>query len=520
MPDNRNPLKGLRRQELRVFLKLFPIVRRYLKDRKKAAREDEEASWSSYREQNGVRAVEAFFTLGPTFIKLGQVLSARPDLLPKEYIQAFEMLQDRVPPSPFAEAKVLIEKNVGKIEDVFDSFNEEAISGASLGQVYLASYQGREVAVKVNRPDVEFILKRDLEVITRLLRILKGRIENFLYISVSNVISDFKSRIYDEIDYRKEAENSTRIKDNLLKREDAVIPAVIKELSGKEVMVTEYITGTKITDVEGLKKKNIDLEDLAFRVDLAFMRMLLRDDIFHADPHPGNISVTPEGRIILYDFGMVGNLDDKTRFALLSLYDGLVKKDPELVIDALLSLNALSPAANRGVIRRSIEIAMAGLSGRGADDTEIRELMEIANDVIFEFPFRLPRSLVLYMRMSSLLEGICQQLDPQFKFVKVLRELLYREGLLDELYKRQMNEFVRRAVVSLEKGLDVIPLLKRRLEEGEEDQIRRGSNKVPASIFLGFVLIGSVYTMNAHPLISYIVMAADLIGFAFVVLRK
>lgn len=520
MPDIEDPLKGIRRQELRVFLKLSPVLRRYLKDRRKARKEKEDATWSAVRERNGKRAVETFFSLGPTFIKLGQVLSARPDLLPKEYIASFERLQDKVPPAPFAGAKEIIERNLGKIDDVFDEFNEEAISGASLGQVYLARYRGEQVAVKVNRPAVEFILKRDLEVITRLLKHLKGRIENFLYLSVSNVISDFKSRIYDEIDYRKEAENSRRIRDNLLKREDAVIPKVIKDLSGKEVMVSEYVVGVKITDAEGLKKHNIDLQDIAFRVDLAFMRMLLRDDIFHADPHPGNISVTPEGRIILYDFGMVGNLDDETRFSLLSLYDGLVKKDPELIIDALLSLNALSPAANRGVIRRSIEVAMTALSGRSANDAEIRELMEIANGVIFEFPFRLPRSLVLYMRMSSLLEGICQTLDPEFKFVKVLRELLYKEGLLDELYAKQMEQFIKRAVVSLEKGLDVLPLMKRRLEEMESPSPNRNSNKIPGSLFLGFVLLGSIYTMAAHPLVSYLAIIGDLIAFAVLFVRK
>ncbi|HKJ96874.1 MAG TPA: AarF/ABC1/UbiB kinase family protein [Thermoplasmataceae archaeon] len=520
MPDSNDPFKGLRRQELRVFLKLAPIIRRYLKDRRRAREENEEAAWSTMRERNGQRAVETFFSLGPTFIKLGQVLSARPDLLPKEYIASFEQLQDRVPPAPFSHAKEIIERNLGKIDDVFEEFNEEAISGASLGQVYLAKYKGQNVAVKVNRPRIEFILKRDLEVISRLLKLLRRRIENFLYISVSNVIIDFKGRIYDEIDYRKEAENSNRIRENLLKREDALIPRVINEISGKEVMVTEYIIGTKITDIEGLKKNNVDMQDLAFRVDLAFMRMLLRDDIFHADPHPGNISVTPEGRNILYDFGMVGNLDDETRFSLLSLYDGLMKKDPELIIDALLSLNALSPAANRGVIRRSIEIAMTSLSGRSANDAEIRELMEIANGVIFEFPFRLPRSLVLYMRMSSLLEGICKTLDPEFKFVRVMRELLYREGLLDELYRKQMSEFVKRAAVSIEKGLDVIPMLKRRLEDIEAPQQQKTSNKVPGSLFLGFILLGSIYVMNLHPIISYIVIVADLIAFAVLMTRK
>ncbi len=520
MPEDRDPLKGLRREEVRVFIKLAPVIRRFLKDRKKAQRENEEPAWDSYRERNGKKAVNTFIEMGPTFIKLGQVLSARPDLLPKEYIKSFEQLQDQVPPAPFEQAKKIIENSLGKIDEVFDDFNPEAISGASLGQVYLATYQGKKVAVKVNRPDVEFILRRDLAVIDRLLKLLKGRVENFLFISVSNVINDFKSRIFDEADYTKEARNTERIRANMSDRDDAIIPQVIEELSSKAVMVSDYIAGVKVTDVESLKENNIDLPDLAFRVDLAFMRMLLRDDIFHADPHPGNISVTPEGKIILYDFGMVGTLDDETRFSLLALYDGLVKKDAELVIDSLLSMNALSPAANRGVVRRSIEIAMTGLAGKNPDEAEIAELLEIANNVIFEFPFRLPRSLVLYMRMSSLLEGICMKLDPQFKFVKVLRELLYAEGLLDELYKKQMNEFLRKAVVSLEKGLDVIPLLKRRLEEETEPASARGSNKLPASVFLGFVLLASVYMSNVHPLISYAVIFLDLIAFAVVIFRK
>ena len=230
-----------------------------------------------------------------------------------------------------------------------------------------------------------------------------------------------------------------------------MVPEIIPELSSKEVLTLEYVSGIKITDVEKLRAAGIDLKNLAWRLDLTFMRMLLRDDIFHADPHPGNISVMPDGQIILYDFGMVGTLDSKTRFSLLSLYDGLVNTDPDAIMDALISMGALSPAANRAVMRKSMELAIANFYGKSPDEAEVRELFEIANNVIFEFPFRLPRSLVLYMRMSSLLEGVCLQLDPEFKFVKILRELLYREGLLDELYRRQLQDFVKKTVTSLER---------------------------------------------------------------------
>ncbi len=519
MPDKNNVFRGIRREEVRVFFRLFPVFRRYLKDRKKAKKE-EENQWSYEREKNGVKALNAFVSLGPTFIKLGQVLSARPDLLPKEYLASFQKLQDEVPPAPFKQVKPILERNLGKIGEVFEEFNDEPISGASLGQVYLARYKGREVAVKVNRPNVENVLKKDLLVVNRLLKSAKGRIESFLFISVSNVINDFNSRIYDEIDYCKVAEYSRRIARNLKNKESVIIPGVVEELSSKEVLVLEYKKGIKITDIESLKKTEIDLKRLAFRVDLLFMRMLLRDDIFHADPHPGNISVTPEGEIILYDFGMIGTLDKKTRFSLLSLYDGLVNTDPDAIMDSLISMGALSPAANRAVMRKSMEMAIASFQGKNPEEAEISELFEIANSVIFEFPFRLPRSLVLYMRMSSLLEGVCTQLDPEFKFVKVLRQLLYSEGLLDELYKQQLSEFVRKSIVSIEKGLDVLPLLKKKLEDDLNRLPEKRNLKTPASIFLGSVLIASVYMLNSKPLLSLIIMGADLIGFAYVLLKK
>ena len=519
MPKDDDFMRGARRSELRVFLKLFPVFRKYLRDRDRAKKE-EESKWDFTRERNGKRAVDAFISLGPTFIKLGQVLSARPDLLPKEYLKSFEKLQDEVPPAPFETVEPLLVRTLGNLGEVLDRFDRNAISGASLGQVYRAAYRGREVAIKVNRPGVQDTLRRDLYVINRLLRLVKGRVENFLYVSVTNVINDFNSRIYDEIDYRKEAANIEHIRRNLRGRTGILIPRVIPELSSSDVLTMEYLDGIKITDVEAIRAAGLDMKRLAWRVDLLFMRMLLRNDLFHADPHPGNISVTPQGEIVLYDFGMVGVLDEKTRFSLLSLYSGLVDTDPDAIMDALISMGALSPAANRAIMRKTMEMAIADFHGKSPEESEVRELFEIANNVIFEFPFRLPRSLVLYMRMSSLLEGICLQLDPEFKFVKVLRELLYQEGLLDELYRKQMQDFVRKAIVSVEKGLDALPLLKRRLEEIDQPINNRKDRKVPASIFLGSVLIAAVLVLPRMPVPSVVVMLIDLVGFAILLLRK
>ncbi|MHB8361696.1 MAG: ABC1 kinase family protein, partial [Thermoplasmataceae archaeon] len=502
-----------------IFLLLYPAFRRYLKDRK-SAKGDEEKNWSYVRERNGRKAVDIFIDLGPTFVKLGQVLSARSDLLPKEYIRSFERLQDDVPPAPFNQAKIIIERNLGKIDDVFDSFDKDAVSGASLGQVYTAYYNEKKVAVKVNRPNVEVTLKRDIIILEKLLRFAKGRVEFFLYSGISNVLKDFRRRVFDEMDYRKEASNAERIRSNVSGREKLLVPGIITELSSKEVMVMEFVQGTKITDIKKLTEKGIDLKELAFRLDITFLRMLLRDDIFHADPHPGNLSVLDDGTLIMYDFGMVGSLDRNTRFLLMSLYDGLTRSDIDQIIDSLLSLKALSPAANRGVIRRSIEIAMSGLSGKSAEESEIRELLEIANGVVFEFPFRLPRSLVLYMRMSSLLEGICLTLDPEFKFVKVLRKLFYDEGLLNELYKGQIDEFIKKSIVSLESGLDILPLMKRKLE-AEDSEIREKKDRsIPISLFSGFLFVGGIYIIEKNEFYGVIAIILSLILFGVSLRRK
>ena len=159
------------------------------------------------------------------------------------------------------------------------------------------------------------------------------------------------------------------------------------------------------------------------------------------------------------------------------------------------------------------------MRGVSPEEREIREILAVANNVIFEFPFRLPRSLVLYMRMSSLLEGICKQLDPEFRFIRVLSQILYREGMLNELYSYQLSQFAKKAVVSIEKGLDVLPLLKRRLEEQDSNQVTRKDYKVPGSVFLGFLLLGAIYLVRLNPALGYPAVIGDIIAFLVLMIK-
>ena len=223
--------------EIRVLLKLYPVFRRYSKDRKRI-RSDTNHTWDPSMEEHGRRAVQTFIDLGPTYIKLGQVISARPDLLPNEYIKAFEQLQDSVPPAPFEAVKPIIESEIGKIEEIFTDFDKNAISGASLGQVYRAIYKDKQVVVKVNRPNIRQQIKHDIAILERLLRLARRRLESYLYISFESVIFDFRDRIFDEADYVKEAGNIERIRENLVNRKERVIvPAVFHEVDDGMIIV-------------------------------------------------------------------------------------------------------------------------------------------------------------------------------------------------------------------------------------------------------------------------------------------
>jgi predicted unusual protein kinase regulating ubiquinone biosynthesis (AarF/ABC1/UbiB family) len=192
--------------------------------------------------------------------------------------------------------------------------------------------------------------------------------------------------------------------------------------------------------------------------------MLLKHDLFHADPHPGNIAVRPDGTVILYDFGMTGALDPETRLRLIRLYMALADLNASQIVSLLLEMGALQPDVNRAVIQRGIDLALQTWQGKKVDELEVKALMQVANRTIYQFPFKLPKHLVLYMRMSGILEGICLTLDPKFHFIRVLRSLLEEEGLLGEAYREELRDAVRKLGKALEATIEVAPMLHAFLE--------------------------------------------------------
>jgi len=506
----------------RVLLKLLPVAFKFRRDRRRwVKQEGKNIDEKKYR-KHAEKALKTFIELGPSYIKLGQWLSTRADILPQPYLEVLAKLQDEVPPASFSEVKSLIENELGDIRHVFDEFNTSALSGASLGQVYLARYKGKDVIVKISRPNIEQIIEKDIFFLKKILPIATRFIDPNLRFSAEGMLSQFIETIHEEMDYRIEADNLIAIKNNLKNDKMIIIPNVILERTSKHVLTLEYIPGIKITDIEKLEAMGIDREKLVIKVHHVFFKMLLRHTIFHADPHPGNISVAPDsGAIILYDFGMIGRIDDDTRIKLIRLYLGLIEKDAVRTVNVLMDLKTLEPTVNRHVVEKALEMSIQSLHGKQVDRMEVNALMELANKTMTRFPFRLPKNLALYMRMTSILEGIYHHHKVKFHFVKVLANLLEQEQLIKEAYKAEIKESIKRFTKNIEATIYIAPLLKSYLESQQQQQHyynnpqRNNNNLLAGSIFASALFLGSVIMLPDSPNLSYggfIVSAITLVS--------
>ena len=350
--------KSSKIQIIRIIIKLFPIIINFRRDRrewvKKEGKDIDESKYINHAKM----ALKVFIELGPSYIKLGQWLSSRSDILPQPYLEVLSTLQDDVPVEPFEKVKKTIEEELGQIDLIFESFNIEAFSGASLGQVYHAKYRGKDVVVKVARPNIEQIIEKDISIMKRLIPIGTRFIDPNLRFSVEGMFSQFIETVYEEMDYLKEAKNLLAIKKNLKNEKNIVIPNLLPEMTSKHIITMEYVPGIKITDIKSLDKMGIDRQKLVILLHHIFFKMLLRNSIFHSDPHPGNIAVKDDGSIILYDFGMVGRLDNETRLLLIRLYLGLIDKDPIRTVDVLIQLGTLEHTVNRTVVEKALELSI------------------------------------------------------------------------------------------------------------------------------------------------------------------
>ena len=495
---------------IQILIKLLPSILALRKDRKKWINQNENKIDLNQFKKNASKVLETFISLGPVYIKLGQWLSSRADILPQPYLEELSKLQDSVPAAPFDQVKSIIEKDIGLINEKFDSIDPISISGASLGQVYRGSISGQQIVIKVKRPGIEKVVKKDLKILKKILPLALRFVDPNLRYSAKTMLSQFIETIHEEMDYTNESKNLKEIKNDMAENPKVIVPSVFDDFSSKNVLTMEYLPGIKVTNIDALEEKNIDREQLVVDVHQIFFTMLLKHSIFHADPHPGNISVTDEGKLILYDYGMVGRINNKTRINLIRLYLALVEKNPPRVVSAMDDLKMLTPGYNRSIIEKGIELSIRSMHGDKPDEMEVQSLMELANKTMSKFPFILPKNLALYLRMTSIIEGIYKTHDVDFKFLKVLKNILQQENLITGAYieeiKISFDTFLKSVNSTLRVGSDMEKLM-------DEVQIYMKKRKpvvlISGSIFSSAIFIGSVFLFQSNEYLGSIGMISS-----------
>jgi predicted unusual protein kinase regulating ubiquinone biosynthesis (AarF/ABC1/UbiB family) len=399
--------------------------------------------------EEGAMLREKFLRLGPTFIKTGQTLGTRADLLPVEYIQELSSLQDEVPPFPTEQARKLIEAELGvELGDIFNSFEEQPIAAASLGQVHRGQLRtGQTVAIKVQRPNLEAQIEFDLRVLRRIAR-FAARYPNLVRgVDWLGTIDEFGAHIYEEMDYSAEVRNAEVFRHNFAKWPNVYVPRIYDIFSSRRVIVMEFIEGFKVTDVEGLKAAGHNPPEVVRLLARTYLKQLLEDGFFHADPHPGNLRVMSDGRLAFFDFGMVGRLPVELQSQLINAFFHIVERDVPGLVEDMVRLGFIELSPDEEVrFKPVIEALFDRYLSLKLRDVNFKELLFDLAHVIYEFPFRIPASFTYIVRAVMTLEGIGTQVDPNFNFFEVARPYAKRFMFMREgRYLRSMlvNQLVR-----------------------------------------------------------------------------
>ena len=455
-----------------VAYRFLPLIVAYLRDRRRffIIGGSRQVSRETQRERAAV-LLDTLLTLGPTFIKLGQLLSTRPDILPKAYIEVLSSLQDDVPPAPWAESKRVIEEELGDVDDVYDDFDTEPISGASLGQVYLAEYDDQQVAVKIRRPGIESLVEADLKVLRWSIPVLVRFIGEGRAFSLDSLADEFAKTIRQEMDYSRERDILEEIRGNFADNNAIDIPEPIDPVCSPRVLTMEYIPGTKINDIETLDKKGLDRTELATTLQEVYLQMIIEDGVFHADPHPGNLAVKDDGTIIFYDFGMSSTVDPFIQEKIVEFYIAVANQDIDAILDTLIDMGTLSPTADREVMGDVLELAIADARGENIEQYRVNQIIEQVESTIYEFPLRLPRNLALVLRVATVVEGVCVTLDEDFDFIAVATDYLSAEGYREETIKRLARDTGEQVQETAEALFTVPPKLDRVLDTVERDDL-------------------------------------------------
>jgi predicted unusual protein kinase regulating ubiquinone biosynthesis (AarF/ABC1/UbiB family) len=414
---------------LKLFLLMLPFAISFARDRRRwlvlcgpAPRSD------AFHARRAARLAATVPRLGPAFVKIGQVFSARPDVVPEPYLGALALLTDSVPCAPFHRIEAEIEAAYGgPVDTVFERFDREPLAAGSLGQVYRARLSGEEVVVKVLRPGVEALVEHDVRFVRRLLGGVRRVWTHPQLRGLSVALDEFERRISDEMDFEKEAAYARAIGASFAANPRVVVPRVVEGWVRRRALVLEYVEGTRVDRIEALVEAGaVDPDRMLAGVVEAYIQMMLVDGVFHADPHPGNLLVRADGALVLLDFGMVIEVDPATRGHLVHAALAAVRGDAEGVVDGFFRLGIVEPGTDRETIRRLVALILE-MTERGADLAQVqRALADEVMQLLYAWPVVLTGEMTYFGRAVALVEGLGARLVPGFNPVRYARPILLR----------------------------------------------------------------------------------------------
>ena len=388
----------------------------------------------AFHERRAQALVDSLVALGPTFVKLAQVFGSRPDVVPEPYLSALGSLTDRVPAVPFEKIEAELVAAYGKQpEEMFEQFNRQPLASGSLGQVYRASYEGRDVVVKVLRPGIEQLVASDIDAVSRILDMVMARWSNSHLRGFRVVVDEFSKRIGEEMDFKHEAINAIAIADRFATNPRVLVPVIEMELTRPRVIVMEYMEGTKIDALApAISAGRMSGQKVVESVVEAYIQMMLVDGLFHADPHPGNLLVTDDGRLVLLDFGMVVRVEPEMRRTLIRTALAAVGRNSDGVIRGFFDLGIVEPGTDMTTIQKLVDVLL-GMAFEGVASADIANRIlsdrTLADDVmrtIYDWPIILRGELVYFGRAVALIEGIGARYVPGFNPVGFAAPVILR----------------------------------------------------------------------------------------------
>ena len=477
--------------------------------------------------------------LGPTFIKLGQMLSTRPHPPPKGFVTELIKLQDKVPPFPFQEARRILEEELGPIEKTYAHIEPEPIAAASLGQVHRARLlTGEDVVVKVQRPGLRSIIEVDLEIMLHMATLLERHVEGWDIHKPTDVVDEFGRTLERELDYSIEASNMERFTLQHADNPFVHVPMVYHEATTARVLTMEFVRGIKADNFDELKRQGYNLKEIADHGGDLVMEQIMIHGFYHADPHPGNLLVLPGHVICLLDMGMTGRIERSTREYVVDLITAAVQQDPQGIVNALLKLTDWFEDPDRKAMVRMTATFLDKYLGRPLKEIHLSVVLQELFDVALGNRLRVPPDLLILIKAISVTENLARQLDPDFD-ITAKAEPYVRKVQLSRLnplraavdtweFSREVIDFLKilpgdlRTIITLaRKGKFKIEVDNRGFDEMLTAQARAG-NRIAYAVVLGALIVGSsIIVLSGIPptwrdipiigLVGYVV--AGIMGF-------